>query len=154
MIYQTALLANSSWHWVTVSPMKILPIAIILTLFIESYILIRYCSIKSISYVFFIVALANLTSFIIPYIERAFRFRAVCGDFISSFFGAFNKGPYYMVLSSYLILTLLGELPIIYMLLKGKVRNRKMLFISITVSNILTTGVVAVLERLICIGRW
>jgi len=71
-IYPVGVLANSSWHWVTVSPMRILPIAIILTLAIETWGVIVYGKVEEKVRVFFIVTFANITSFTAPYIYSTY----------------------------------------------------------------------------------
>ena len=145
-------LANSSWHWVTVSPMKILPVAIISTLSIESLSIGKSSGISNNKKTFMVVSLANLFSFLAPYLFRAYSFIPTSGRFSLS--AAFNKGPFYIVLTGYLVLTLVVELPIVYILLKKEARNKLKLFVSILASNIITTLLVAFFERLICKGLW
>jgi hypothetical protein len=93
-----------------------------------------------------------LLSFIAPYLERAYRFIPTSGEY--AIMAAFNKGPFYIVLSGYLILTVIVELPLVFYLLREESANKKNLFMSILLSNTVTTLLVAVLERIICIGRW
>lgn len=144
--------ANSSWHWVTASPMKVLPFAVVFTILIETASTVKSGRVSNSKKAFGIVCLANLMSFIAPYLERAYRFMPTSGYF--SIFAAFNKGPYYMILAGYLMLTIAVELPIVYFLLRKDSVNRKNLLISILLSNIVTTLLVAVCERIICIGQW
>ena len=98
------------------------------------------------------VGLANLLSFIAPYLERAYRFIPTSGGFSIS--AAFNKGPYYMILFGYLALTVIVELPVVYLMLRKESLNKKNLLLSILLSNIVTTLLVAVIERVLCTGRW
>ncbi len=144
--------ANSSWHWVTISPLKILPIAIITTLLFEAVVIAKLGKISDYNKTFLIVSFANLFSFLFPYLIRAYRFIPTSGGF--DLLAAFNKGPYYMVLTGYLVLTILVELPIVYLLLKKVAKSRLMLIISIVSSNIITTLLVAFFERQICKGVW
>lgn len=144
--------ANSSWHWVTTSPKTILPIAIIITLLIETFGVLKMNCITNAKRVFLIICLANILSFVSPYIERAYRFIPTSGGFSIS--AAFNKGPYYIVLAGYLMLTLIIEIPVVYLLLKKYVKSKKRLISSILCTNIITTILVAIGERILCIGRW
>ena len=143
--------ANSSWHWVTVSPMKILPYVIIFTLIVEIASVFVLGKVKNFKRIFYVISLANLFSYLAPYVERAYRFIPTSGFKISA---AFNKGPYYIILAGYLILTLIVELPIAYLLLRKHTDNQKMLAISILASNIVTTVAVAIIERVVCVGQW
>ena len=144
--------ANSSWHWITTSPMKVLAYVIILTLFIEIAFVFAMGKIKSFKRVFYVISLANLFSYLAPYIERAYRFIPTSGGFSIS--AAFNKGPYYMILSGYLLLTIIIELPITFFLLRKHAKSKKMLAVSILSANIITTIAVAIIERVVCVGQW
>lgn len=149
---QSISYANSSWHWITSSPLKVLPFAIFFTLLIETTAVIKFGKVPYPKKTFMVVSLANLLSFIAPYFERAYRFIPTSGGF--SLLDAFNKGPYYMILAEYLFLTIVIELPIVYLLLKESSKDRKNFIISIVISNIVTTLLVAVCERIVCRGRW
>ena len=52
------------------------------------------------------------------------------------------------------MLTLLIEIPIIYNLLKRHVDSKKKLLWSIIGSNIVTTAMAAVIERMVTDGHW
>ena len=144
--------ANSSWHWITTSPMTLLPFVIILTLIIEIVSVVKFGKVKNLKKVFYVVALANLLSYLAPYIERAYRFIPTSGGF--NFAAAFNKGPYYIVLIGYLLLTIIVELPVTFFILRKDTENAKMLAISILGANIITTLMVAIIERVVCVGQW
>ena len=152
MFFGMTAYANSSWHWVTVSPMAAFPVAVVLTLLIETAGISKFNHIRNTKKVFVIVAIANMASFAVPYLERAYRFIPTSGGY--SITAAFDKGPYYMVLSGYLLLTLIIEMPIVFLLLRKGAANEKRLAVTILTVNVMTTAVVAVLERVICRGRW
>lgn len=152
VLFPAASFANSSWHWVTTSPMTVFPFAIILTLMIETFAVVKYGKVSNTKKSVIVIGLANLLSFLAPYLERAYRFMPTSGGF--SIFAAFEKGPYYMVLSGFLLLTVVIEVPLVYFLLKDHTTSKKSLFVFVLLSNIATTVIVAGLERLICIGRW
>lgn len=144
--------ANSSWHWVTASPLKVFPFAILFTLIIETAAIVLFGKVSDIKKSFIVVSMANLFSFLAPYVFRAYRFIPTSGGF--NLLAAFNKGPYYIVLTGFLVLTLIVELPIVYFMLKKETKRKLGLAMSILASNIITTLLVAVCERQICIGRW
>lgn len=144
--------ANSSWHWVTVSPVKVLPFAILFTLIIETAAVVLIGKVADVKKSFIVVSLANLLSFLVPCIFRVLRFLPVSGSL--SLGAAFNKGPYYIVLTGFLVLTLVVELPTVYFLLRKETDKKTVLAAAILGSNIITTLLVAVCERLICIGSW
>ena len=152
ILFPAAAYANSSWHWVTVSPMTVFPLAVVFTLMIEVLSVKKFAKVDNTKRAFLVIGLANLLSFLAPYLERAYRFRGVTGGFHLS--AAFNKGPYYMVFTGSLLLTVIVELPVVFFLLRQNTANKRNLVLSIIASNIVTTGIVAVLERLICVGRW
>ena len=153
-LYPAIIYANSSWHWVTRSPKKVLPIAVFLTLVLETIGIYTYNKIKDKGKVLFIVTIANIVSFILPYVERANRHMPTSGTWFWAWRSAFDSGPYYMVLFGYLFLTLIAEIPIVYYYLGKIVDNKKKLLNSIISVNIVTTLIVAVLERLLCRGQW
>lgn len=144
--------ANSSWHWLTTSPMTVLPFAVVLTLLVETISVVKFGKVKKVKRAFAVIALANLMSFLAPYIERAYRFIPTSGRFILS--NAFNKGPYYIVLLGYLFLTVIIELPAVFLWLKKDTENVNRLAISILAANIITTLGVAITERILCVGQW
>lgn len=146
--------ANSSWHWVTVSPYKVFPFAVILTLLIEivGIVILNKWHNRKLGKVTLVVLLANILSFLAPYLIRAYRFIPTSGGFYLK--GAFNKGPFYMVMLGYLILTILFEVPVVYAVLRENVKSKKRLVTMIVGLNFITTIVVAVLERTLCQGIW
>jgi len=150
-IFEISASANSSWHWVTTSPMTIFPFVVLLTLFLETLAIKKFGGVSNVKKVLIIVSIANLLSFLAPYIERAYRFIPTSGFSISA---AFNKGPYYIVLAGYLWLTIIIELPVTYFLLYKDTQKKRKLAVTIVSANILTTLLVAVIERLLCIGSW
>ncbi len=152
LLLPAGVYANSSWHWVTVSPMTIFPLAVIFTLLIETLAVVKFAKVDKAKKAFLVIGLANLFSFLAPYLERASRFSPVTGGF--SLTAAFNKGPHYMIFTGSLLLTVIIELPIVYLILREDTSNKRNLILAILSSNIITTAIVAVLERLICIGRW
>lgn len=144
--------ANSSWVWLTDrQPYQLLPAAAALTVLIET-VMIRTClGIQKTGKVLGVVLAGNLISFLIPYLfvyldgkEMGFR----------SFVEIVAKGPLYIVGALYLFLTLILEIPIVSFGLKKDITDRKRGYLVIGVANVLTTVMVAVIERILCYGQW
>jgi hypothetical protein len=152
LINTTTVFANSSWHWLTMSPVTLLPLAVILTLFTEITIIKKWNRELDLKKICEIIFAANLASFLVPFIERAIRFSPTTGGF--SFVSANIKGPFFIVLIGYLLITLLVEIPLVLIYLRKNTDNIKRLFMSVLLVNILTTGMVALIERLLCKGVW
>lgn len=147
--------ANSSWHWVTISPYVVFPFAVVFTLLIETVAIKKIARTPSLKKTLLVVGLANLASFLAPYLFRAWRFIPTSGGF--NLMGAFNKGPYYIILGGYLALTLLVEVPVVVWLLYRDLpekTTRTRLILTTVIANIVTTLLVAVCERLLCQGQW
>lgn len=151
-LFPTIAFANSSWNWFTDNPLTVLPYAIVLTLLVENIAIIKFGKVTKAKKAFLIIILANLFSFLIPYIALAGQLVPFNDGF--SIMESVKSGPYYIVLPGYLFLTILIELPIVYSLLKENTLNRKSLMLSIVISNIITTLSVAVIERIMCVGQW
>ncbi|SHE77534.1 hypothetical protein SAMN02745784_01793 [Tissierella praeacuta DSM 18095] len=152
ILFPSLVYANSSWHWLTTSPLTVLPFAIIFTLLIETIMVIKVGKVRNYKKTFIIVSLANLISFLVPYINRAYMFIPISGDY--ALLDAFHAGPFYIVLVGYLLLTVLVEFPVVYLLLRKDCENEKDLNKAILYSNIITTVLVGICERIICIGKW
>lgn len=152
LTFLTTTYANSSWIWLTADPLTILPYAIIFTLIVEVIAVVKIGKVKEYKKAFLIIIIANLSSFILPYVFLAFEFLPFSDTLSISY--SVSKGPYYIVLTGYLMMTILIELPVIYFLLEKNTLNKKNLIISIIFSNVVTTLAVAVVERMVCIGHW
>jgi len=149
------VLANSSWHWVTVSPMTVLPFAIILTLAMEWWGVIKFGKVGDKVRAFIIVTIANIASFIAPYLYSACKLSEFYGSgLVYAWERAFNNGPNYIIRFAYLILTLCIEVPLVYFSLRNRSNDKKRLLIVIITVNVITTILVGVLERLLCQGQW
>lgn len=142
--------ANSSWVWISETrPYDILPVIIVITLVIETLTISFATSKKKVVKVFTVVAIANLLSFLTPFLI----------NFISAYIEKIefeyyvNHYPFYIVGIIYLCITILVETPIVYVLLKKDDKNKRLL-LTIIISNIITTGIVAITERVLCIGNW
>lgn len=151
----TAALANSSWHWFTKTrPHDLLPLAIILTVTIEICALVRFGGVKSKRWAAGSVIAANLVSFLLPW---AFQYHVFFYEHWNSYMGfdAFlSKTPHYQVTVLFLHLTLLMEIPTLYLLLKKRSADKKRLLLTAIGMNVVTTVLCAVMERALCRGQW
>lgn len=159
IVYQTSVYANSSWHWLTDSPKKFLPYAILLTLVIEIVAIVFLGRLKSSLSLkvkgTLIIIIANIASFLLPYIYRTIEIESFYGEgWNVAWHLAFTSGPYYIVLLGFLFLTISVEVPIIYLYLKKHTERFRVLLSVIIIVNIVTTLIVAVMERMMFYGQW
>ncbi|MCI6737322.1 MAG: hypothetical protein MR593_04285 [Intestinibacter sp.] len=140
--------ANSSWHWVSDRrPYDVLPFVIIITLLIETFFVVHFAKVKNLLKAFLVVLISNILSFIFPYFTYAF-------DEIYTFEQMMEHTPSYTIGLAYLLSTLIIEFPLVYGFLFKDAPNEKSLISSIIVSNIITTILVFVIERILSPGCW
>lgn len=145
--------ADSSWIWLSERrPYELLPIAVVMTIFIEVVMLVIFLKIRNIKKTVLIVTIGNALSFIIPYAFNYFMLRTDMG--YESIERAFSTGPYYMVGLGYLFLTIIIELPVVYAGLKNEITDKKRGIFVICIANTVTTILVFVMERIACYGQW
>ena len=145
--------ANSSWVWISETrPYDILPFVIIGTLLIETVAVNLVSKIGNWYKTFFVVLVGNIISFAVPYIGYSNTTPYADAGYTLS--QIINHGPYYTVGTAFLLMTLIIELPIVYFLLKKDADNKKKLALCIVLANIVTTVLVAIVERTLCYGRW
>lgn len=143
--------ANSSWVWITATrPYDVLPFVVVFTLVAETWFIAFFCKIESKSRVFVPVLVGNLLSYAMPYIVYS---RSLYGEFYG-LKHALDHSPYYTVGTAFLVMTLVAELPVVYLSLKKKAEDKRVLAISIVIINVLTTVAVALVERVLCRGEW
>lgn len=153
LIFTMLASANSSWVWISETrPYDILPFVIIGTLLIETIAVNLVCKIGNWYKTFFAVFVGNIISFAVPYIGYSNTTPYADAGYTLS--QIINRGPYYTVGTTFLLLTLIIELPIVYFLLKKDTDNKKKLAFCIALANIVTTILVAVVERTLCYGQW
>ena len=144
--------ANSSWVWISETrPYDILPFVAIGTLLIETVSINLVSKVGNWYKTFFAVFTGNIISFIAPYIGYSNSLYGQMGYTLSQII---SRGPYYTVGAAFLFLTIIIELPIVYLLLKKDADNKKKLALCIVLVNIVTTALVAVVERTLCYGHW
>ena len=149
LIIPQAVFADSSWCWLTdTRPFDILPPVALATIVIEVLAIWLIPNTGKLMKTAVAVILANAASFLLPY-------ALLLNDPVyPKFDDMLNAGPNYIVGAGFVILTLVLEIPIVYNLLKKHVDNKKKLLWSIIGSNIVTTAMVAVIERMVTNGYW
>jgi len=76
------------------------------------------------------------------------------GGMVYSFTEVFETMPNYIIGLGYLFLTLIIEIPVVYLFFRKDVENKRKLFYVTLCANIATTALVAVVERVVCRGSW
>lgn len=148
LFFPIVTLANSSWHWLTdARPIYILPIVCVATIAIETIMIFKCAKIKNVPKVLTGVLLANLLSFAVPYILR-------CFNELYDFVHMIENTPSFTVCTSYLVMTLVAEIPVVYFMLRKDTDNKSKLILIIILSNAITTLMVAAVERIVCVGSW
>lgn len=151
----TAALANSSWRWFTKTrPHDLLPLAIVWTVAIEIFALCRFGGVKSKKRAAGSVVIANLISFLVPWALEYHDFFYEQWNFSMGFDAFLSKTPHYQVTALFLLMTLLAEIPAVYLLVKKHVPDKKRLLLTAVCMNTATTAVCAVMERVLCRGQW
>lgn len=142
--------ADTSWRWMTdTRPWHLLPVAVVLTVAIETLGIAKCGRVASISKVLLLVCICNLLSFGSTYLFDVVS--PIAGFTIADFI---EMGPYYNVGALFLIVTIAVEVPLVYLGLRRNTQSRPRLALAIFASNVLTTAAVAVTERLASYGRW
>lgn len=145
--------ANSSWVWLTdKKPWHLLPVAVVLTLLIEITMHKYLLNIKSVK-VYVAIIIANVCSFLLPYVMVCY---VNYSQVLYTVKETLNAGPTYMIRFGYLFMTLVIEVPIVRSMIKELVgeAGRKKAFSVTVISNIITTVLVFVIERMLCQGTW
>ena len=143
--------ANSSWVWISETrPYDVLPFVALATLIIETTALNLILKIGNWHKVFSGVLIGNLISFAVPYI--GYSNTTPYYDMPLSYI--LERGPFYTVGAAFLFLTVAVELPFMYFWLKKDVKNKKLLVLVTVLANVVTTAMVALVERLLCEGHY
>ena len=151
-IFPVLASANSSWVWISETrPYDILPFVVVGTLLIETVAVNLMGKIGNWHKTLFAIFIGNIISFIAPYIGYSNSLYGQMGYTLSQII---SRGPYYTVGAVFLLLTIIIELPMVYLLLKKDADNKKKLAVCIVAANVITTAFVALIERILCYGHW
>ena len=160
-LFPTTVYANSSWHWVSSTrPLDLLPIVIIITLVTEILSVNYIAKVKDLKRVIKVVSLANLASFLLPYIwlaidpHNVYSFYNDTNGILYTIKYTAGSGPIYTVSLAFLVITLLTETPIVYLFFRKRVPNKRTLLWIIIAANLLTTAITFAVERIFCYGEW
>ena len=149
----TTAYANSSWIWLTRrQPYELLPLAVLVTFVIETGVILFSLREKKLWKTLMLVTAANLMSFLLPYLFLYQDQKFINGG--REIREMLDRGPFYIVGAFYLIITLVVEVPLVYAGLKNEMKDKKRGFLTIIASNVVTTVLVCVAERMICRGHW
>lgn len=149
LLFPLTVSANSSWQWISETrPYDVLPVVVILTLLIEILSICFIPNVKALPKVVFFVILANILSFAAPYLFLYLT------SSLYTFEQALERMPYYTVGIVYLIVTLIVEIPTVFLGLKKSANNSKKLLLTAIGANVVTTVLTAVVERIFCRGSW
>ncbi len=150
-LFSLTTFANSSWVWISETrPYDVLPWVAIGTLIIETISILFFAKIKNGFKVFTFVTVANTISFATPYLVNLMSYY----EQMFSFDKYLEHWPSYTVGILFCIATILIEFPVVYFSLRKNAVSNKRFAITIIVSNIITTTLVAIIERIFCVGRW
>ncbi len=160
-VFPVSASANSSWHWISSArPLDLLPVVIAATLIIEIVSVNYIAKVKDLKKVIPIVSLSNLISFLVPYIwlginpDSVYSYYTYEDGLLYAVNHTVNSSPAFTVSLFYLLITLLVETPIVFLLLRKKAPNKKVLIAAIIGANILTTALTFAVERIFCYGEW
>ena len=148
--------ANSSWIWLTDNrPWDILPWVAAATIIIEAFAIWWIPKTGHFVRVLITAILANLASFLIP----VFVWYSADRFMYDTFQSYLDKMSYFVNLSvegfmGYLGFTLLIEIPMVVLSLFFITEKRKTLVLTVIGANVVTTAMVAVIERLYADGIW
>ena len=143
--------ANSSWVWISETrPYDVLPWVAVGTLIVETASLVVFAKIRNVFKGITFVTIANAVSFAAPYLHNYILFSEQKFPYEKYL----EHWPSYTVGVLFCLVTILIELPVVYFALRKHAPSRKRFVITIIFSNIVTTILVALAERIFCVGRW
>lgn len=142
--------ANSSWRWLSETrPYDVLPFVAVITIAVEAAALWFVLGKKHLAKIAVVVVIANLLSFAAPYlIDYLDEMR------IWSMQELLDKFPSYTVRAAYLWVTLLVELPFVFLTLHKHASNKRRFLMFAVGANVATTIITAMAERIFCYGKW
>jgi hypothetical protein len=142
--------ADASWQWISQTrPYDVLPYVAVGTIIIEALSINLIPRIYRSLKVFIVVMAGNLLSFLTPYALKALDSP---NGLLQTYSQQLEHNHYFNISIIYLGITLLVELPFVFKLLQKDTDEEKKLFCTILIVNIVTTALVALIERLLCPG--
>lgn len=142
--------ADSSWIWfTTTAPYQLLPFVAVLTIVIEYLMIKNILHIQNKKRVLIAVCISNLVSFMVPYFAIYYQ-----DGVYETIKQTFESMDFYTINSAYLFLTLIIECPIVYAIVQDEIHDKKKSLGVIAAANVVTTVMVAAIERIACRGSW
>lgn len=144
--------ADSSWIWfTTTAPYQLLPFVAVLTIVIEYLMIKNILHIQNKKRVLIAVCISNLVSFtfMVPYFAIYYQ-----DGVYETIKQTFESIDFYTINSAYLFLTLIIECPIVYAIVQDEIHDKKKSLGVIAAANVVTTVMVAAIERIACRGSW
>ena len=142
--------ADSSWIWfTTTAPYQLLPFVAVLKIVIEYLMIKNILHIQNKKRVLIAVCISNLVSFMVPYFATYYQ-----DGVYETIKQTFESMDFYTINSAYLFLTLIIECPIVYAIVQDEIHDKKKSLGVIAAANVVTTVMVAAIERIACRGSW
>ena len=144
--------ANSSWIWLSEArPYDVLPFVAVITIAIETAALWLGMGKKHLLKIAVVVVVANLISFAAPYL---FLYDETIRMPLKPFPELMEYGHYFTVGAIYLIMTLIVELPVVFLTLRKHAKGKWLFLLNVAGANVVTTIITAAAERIFCYGQW
>ena len=159
LLFPITASANSSWHWISSKkPYELLLFIAPLTIAAEFAAINFIPQIRRPKKVLLVVGAANLASFFAPYLLLLLDDRLIYDipyeTTVLTLGQICDSIPFYTVGVTFLIITLCVELPIVFFALQNDCEKKRRLLLTIIGANVVTTGLCALAERLLCYGEW
>ena len=144
--------ANSSWIWLSEArPYDVLPFVALITIAIETAALWYVLGKKHLVKIAVVVVIANLLSFAAPYLfwyDESIRMP------LKPFPELIEYGHYFTVGTIFLIMTLVLEIPVVFLTLRKYAKGKWRFLLTVAGVNVVTTIITAAAERIFCYGQW
>ena len=144
--------ANSSWMWLSEArPYDVLSFVAVITIAIETAALWWILGKQKLKKIAIVVVLANLLSFAAPY---WFMYDETLRMPLKPFPELMEYGHYFTVGTVFLLMTLLVELPVVFLTLRKHTEKKGRFLLTVVGANVVTTLITAAAERIFCYGQW
>ncbi len=145
VLFATVWGTGSSWAWATQTrPFDLLPWAALGALVLEAAVILPAAQPERKGRAFAILCIGNLLAFLLPYALR----------FLAQVYAISSPWEHYIVGALFLVVTFVVEFPLVYQLLKKDAKRKEWLLPSLLLANVVSTGAVVLLERIVCRGFW
>ena len=138
--------ANSSWIWLSEArPYDVLPFVAVITIAIETAALWYVLGKKHLVKIAVVVVIANLLSFAAPYLfwyDESIRMP------LKPFPELMEYGHYFTVGTIFLIMTLVLEIPVVFLTLRKYAKGKWRFLLTVAGVNVVTTIITAAAERI------